>query len=114
MENKYLYTISHPDTKEIVYVGASAYVEERAKQHMTTNQNQELTDFIYSLVVNCKRPLFTVLFEMDENWRETERDYIIKLIEEGCPLLNKQIRGYRNKDYQFDIIDLTEGEDQSC
>lgn len=104
---KYIYTISDPETNLVFYVGATVDIEQRAKIHMNPNILTTCVFEIQRIVKNKMKPIFTLVSKCNENWREEERLFILKMINEGQPILNRQIKGYKNKDYGFDIVNLT-------
>lgn len=108
-KTKYIYTISHPLTKQIVYVGASVNVEARAKSHVgTTHYYSSCSHWLSSLLKEGLFPVFTIVDKTDEDWRELERKYIVKFFNEGHPILNSQCKGLKLKNEdKFVLIDLT-------
>jgi len=109
---KFIYAIKNPTDALYFYVGASINVSERAKFHMNRYNNSCCTEKLFELADNGIRPVFEILDKTEGEWRDLETSWMIKLIEAGHPILNKQIKGYRKKDYFFELVDNTLKEDK--
>lgn len=103
---KQIYTITDPRTGLVFYVGASINVENRAKQHMMQQSAARKTiDEIFAAKLKC---IYSIVDEIDEDddWRMLELEWIFKLDKEGHPLCNIQKKGFKTKDYMFEIVNL--------
>lgn len=97
MRQKIIYTISHPITKEVVYVGATFNLEQRALQHLHTKVEYRATNWIEDLLENGMTPIFTAIKYAGEDWREVEKAYINELIESGAKLFNREAKPTKKK-----------------
>jgi group I intron endonuclease len=85
-----IYTLSHPITNEIRYVGkTSSPLEERLRKHLLKHDNTYRDNWITSLVKNNLRPKIELLDECDYNdWRWTEKYWILQFKIWGFKLTN--------------------------
>lgn len=106
----YIYTISQPVTKNVIYVGKAINVEARVKQHMNLGLYSCVTNWMKALIESELKPVFTIVDKTDSNWRELEKEWILKFIADGHDLLNvkhnfKSLKRLEGRD--FIINDLT-------
>lgn len=84
-----IYTISHPLTNEIVYVGKTKNLAARAKQHV--NGKHGITfDWIQLVLSVGLKPVFTVVEVCVYNAHVREKEWIVKIANAGSSLLNKR------------------------
>lgn len=105
---KYIYTITDPRDNKVFYVGVSVDVEARAKSHMNLTLYASCRSRIEEIVLSGLRPVFTIVHDKCENWREVEQDFIKKYLDEGLLLLNKQSHHIK-RDYGFDLVTNIQG-----
>lgn len=86
----YIYTISHPLTNEIVYVGCTSDFDSRVRTHINSrNNNTNISIYINSLRNNWLLPKIEILEEVDETFVfESELYWIRQLKCWGFNLLN--------------------------
>lgn len=85
----FIYTLAHPITDEVRYVGKTSRFKIRAKSHFATNENTPKGAWIKSLRKQGLTPKIEVLEEVDESaWQESERFWIEYLRHLGCKLTN--------------------------
>src|SRR5687767_6094890 len=82
--NKIIYTLSHPETDVIVYVGITQDLENRLRNHYNS-PSKVLKSFIDDLKEQGLHPIIT---EVDRGGPDLEDRYIKKFKFEGHPLLN--------------------------
>lgn len=73
----YIYTLSCPITKEVRYVGKTTNIKRRQYQHFNKKiaksiANRHLGSWILNLLNDNKKPIFTIIEEVYENWSERE------------------------------------------
>lgn len=82
MEKIYIYTLSHPTTKEIRYVGKTKSIQRRLQSHIDYARNPKrkrryVSDWILGLLNQNLKPIITIIEETDENsWVIKERYWI--------------------------------------
>jgi hypothetical protein len=85
-----IYTISHPLTNEVVYVGASKMLAKRTSAHVSSKSNQPVSIFIRSLRDNYMLPKIEVIDICDsDELMYFEQYWIHQLKAWGFNLLNK-------------------------
>lgn len=88
----YIYTLAHPDTKEIRYVGKSNDTTIRLSNHLSDKSKTHKVSWIKSL--NDNKPILEILDICDDrNWAETEQYWIAQLKSWGFNLVNHTIGG---------------------
>lgn len=98
MKAIYIYTLSHPISKEIRYVGKTKSIKRRLQSHIDYANNSQrkrrhVSDWILNLLNQNIKPTITIIEETDENnWVSRERYWI------------KHFR-----DLQFNLCNLTDG-----
>jgi hypothetical protein len=87
----YIYTLAHPETKEIFYVGQTAWWPNRAEQHKNNYLRTKGFAPIFELVEECNEELYRI--------DPIEQYWIYQFFAWGFPLINKrrETRVYRNK-----------------
>jgi hypothetical protein len=85
-----IYTLAHPDTFEVRYVGKTKYsLNERLSKHLLTKENNHRGKWIRNLLIQGKRPVIEILEISNTNdWIICERYWIYQLKEWGFRLLN--------------------------
>lgn len=89
--NVYVYTLEHPTTKEIRYVGKTKNPKMRFQNHMNKGHNKtsHKTNWIESLKREGLRPVMKVLDEVsNEEWKYWEKFWIALCTEWGFSLTN--------------------------
>lgn len=72
----YIYTLSHPLTNEVRYVGKTINLKRRYKQHLYDKRGKHKVNWIQSLKRDGLKPVLTVIEECTENWQEREKYWI--------------------------------------
>lgn len=91
MEKVFIYTLSHPITKEIRYVGKTKNLKERFHNHCNKlhNENTHKRNWIESLRRQNLKPLMSVIDEVPIlEWKYWEKFWIKYLKCFGCDLVN--------------------------
>ena len=68
----YIYTLSHPITNEVRYVGKTINVLRRFKQHLHDKRHSHKASWIRSLKSEGLKPIMTILETCTDNWQERE------------------------------------------
>jgi group I intron endonuclease len=68
----YIYTLSHPITNEVRYVGKTINVLRRFKQHLHDKRNSHKASWVKSLKSEGLKPIMTILETCTDNWQERE------------------------------------------
>lgn len=102
----YIYTLSHPITNEIRYVGKAVNIKLRLQSHIdyarSKNKQRPVSDWINSLLKNNLKPLINIIEETNENdWASKEVYWIKSLKEQGKRLLNLTDGGESNNGYVY-------------
>ena len=73
----YIYTLKHPITNEVRYVGKTINIQRRYKQHLYDKRHSHKASWIKSLKAENLKPILTVIEECtEENWIEREKYWI--------------------------------------
>lgn len=73
----YLYTLKHPITNEIRYVGKTINLKRRYKQHLYDKRTTHKSSWVKSLKVLGLKPILTVIEECTvDTWQEREKYWI--------------------------------------
>ena len=73
----YIYTLSHPLTNEVRYVGKTINIKRRYKQHLYDKRNSYKANWVKSLRNDGLKPILTILETCNEdNWQEREIHWI--------------------------------------
>lgn len=85
-----IYTLSHPITNEIRYVGKTKYaLEVRLRKHLVTKEINYRGNWIRSLIKLNLKPKIELIEEVDEfGWQEIEKYWIAQLKTWGFKLIN--------------------------
>lgn len=89
----YIYTLSHPQTGEIRYVGKTTNLKRRTYQHFNIKVckklgNRHLGNWLLSILNNNLKPKLEVLEECTDNWIKCEQYWIEQFKHWGFDLLN--------------------------
>jgi group I intron endonuclease len=77
MNKVYIYTISDPRTKEVVYVGKTKDFSERVRKHRTENNGTKKSKWMKGLRIKGLEPVFEIIEECsDSTWEARERYWI--------------------------------------
>lgn len=68
----YIYTLSHPITNEVRYVGKTINIKRRYKQHLYDKRGSYKSNWIQSLRTQNLKPILIILEECDDNWQDRE------------------------------------------
>ena len=68
----YIYTLSHPITNEVRYVGKTINIRRRYKQHLYDKRQKHKYAWIQSLKNEGLKPVLTIIEECETNWQERE------------------------------------------
>jgi len=74
----YIYTLSHPITNEVRYVGKTINIKRRYKQHLYDKRKTYKANWVRSLKNNGLKPILTIVEECENNWQDRERFWISK------------------------------------
>ncbi len=94
----YIYTLSHPITNEVRYIGKTINIKRRLKQHLyDKRQTSHKSSWIISLKDSGLKPVLTVIEECcDENWEDREKFWITQYNN----LTNIKVGGNGGDDYK--------------
>jgi len=89
----YIYTLSHPQTGEIRYVGKTTNLKKRTYQHFNIKickklGNRHLGNWLLSILNNNLKPKLEVLEECTDDWIKCEQYWIEQFKHWGFDLLN--------------------------
>lgn len=97
----YIYTLAHPITGEIRYVGKTYRYEKRKIEHLYEGNRTRKSNWIKSLrkigLKPVMEPLEIIEDSNDEDWQEAERFWIENLKFLGCNLTNLEAGGLSGK-----------------
>lgn len=68
----YIYTLSHPITNEVRYVGKTINVNRRFKQHLYDKRHSHKASWVKSLKSEGLKPIMTIVETCTDNWQERE------------------------------------------
>ena len=69
----YIYTLSHPITNEVRYVGKTINIKRRYKQHLYDKRGSHKASWVKSLKNDGLKPILTIIEECNnDNWAERE------------------------------------------
>ena len=68
----YIYTLSHPITNEVRYVGKTINVKRRFKQHLYDKRHSHKASWVKSLKSEGLKPIMTIVETCTNNWQERE------------------------------------------
>lgn len=103
----YIYTLSHPITKEIRYVGKTKSIKQRLKSHIDYSKNKKrkpryVSDWILSLLKNNLKPIITIIEITDnKNWVNREIYWISHFRNLKFNLCNLTDGGESNNGYVY-------------
>lgn len=100
MKNKVtIYSISHPVTKKIFYVGQTLDLSKRIIGHKYDSCSNALYSFMKELKEQKINPVFNILEECEVKYKfERELFWINKFSSEGYSLLNRQANSLENNE----------------
>lgn len=89
----YIYTLEHPDTNEIRYIGKTSNLKRRYYHHTNKKEHEKnrryLSNWLNNLFKQDKKPIISILEECDENsWVECEKFWIEQFKNWGFKLVN--------------------------
>ena len=88
----YIYTLSHPITNEIRYVGKSTRIKRRQTQHQSKwiceKRPNHKNNWCLKLIKEGLKPILTIIDETEDNWQELEKYWIKYYKDKGFNLLN--------------------------
>ena len=91
MDTTYIYALKDPRTNEIRYIGKSNDPEYRFKNHINKcrDKNTHKRNWINELRKEKMKPILEIIDTVPiDKWKEFEKFYIKKYINEGCKLVN--------------------------
>jgi hypothetical protein len=93
MKITYIYTLSHPITNEIRYVGKTVRPKRRFNEHCSINicskRKNHKNNWCLKLLKNGLKPKINFIDKTLENWQELEQKWIKHFKELSCNLLNE-------------------------
>lgn len=90
-ETTFIYALKDPRTDKIRYIGKANDPDERYRNHINKcrDKNTHKRNWINNLRQEKLKPILEVLEEVPiEQWKDYEKMYIKKYINEGCDLMN--------------------------
>lgn len=89
----YIYTLEHPETGEIRYVGKTTNPKRRSYQHFNIKickklGNKHLGNWLLSILNKGLIPIMTVIDECTDSWIDSEQYWIEQFKQWGFNLLN--------------------------
>lgn len=89
----YIYTLAHPKTGEIRYVGKTTNLKRRTYQHCNTKiskklNNKHLGNWLLSILNNDLKPTLEIIEECVDDWVKYEQYWIEQFKQWGFNLLN--------------------------
>lgn len=93
--NVKIYTLAHPITNEIRYIGKTKYsLEKRLAKHLVTNENNHRANWVKSILKIGLVPTIELLEEVPNvNWQDYEKYWILQFKSWGFNLVNGTIGG---------------------
>lgn len=102
---EYIYTLSHPISNEIRYVGKTCNLKRRYYQHTNKKnlliQKTYVANWCLSLLNKGIRPIMEIIDESENNWRELEIYWIAQFRAWGFNLCNISEGGQGNYGYKW-------------
>lgn len=91
----YIYTLSHPISKEVKYVGKTVNPKQRKHNHSNVSRDKGTykRNWINSLKTQKLRPVFEVIDEVENDWKFWEKYWISQFKAWGFNLCNHTIGG---------------------
>lgn len=91
----YIYTLSHPLTGEVRYVGKTTNPKQRKSNHSNRARDKgtHKRNWINSLKVQGLKPLFEIIDEVHDDWKFWERYWIAQFKIWGFKLCNSALGG---------------------
>lgn len=85
-----VYVLRCPDSMDVRYVGVTKEPKRRLARHITEARSRKTHrhNWIMSLVDKGKRPIFEIVEEDVDDWKEAEPRWIAHFTENGCRLVN--------------------------
>lgn len=89
----YIYTLKHPETNEIRYVGKTTNIKRRYYQHTNKKickklSNKYLSNWLLSILNKDLKPILNIIEECEDNWVESEVYWIEQFKIWGFNLIN--------------------------
>lgn len=72
----YIYSLSHPLTNEVRYIGKTINLKRRYRQHLYDKRTTHKCNWIQSLKKEGLKPVLTIIETCDENWQDREKYWI--------------------------------------
>lgn len=96
----YIYSLSHPITGEVRYVGKADHPKIRHIKHLKDSSRTRKTNWIRHLKINGLAPVLEIIEEVEKiNWAYWERFYIVLFKSWGFNLTNSNEGGEGNPGY---------------
>jgi len=97
--NCFIYTLAHPLTGEVRYVGKAVRPHQRLLSHLKDREKTHKVNWIKSLFAQGLQPKLEILEEVSSSaWEEAERFWIQSLKFMGCRLTNSNGGGLGGKE----------------
>ena len=102
----YIYTLSHPLTFEIRYVGKTNDLKRRLQSHIdyarSKNKRRKVADWILSVIKQGLKPKITLIESVEiDDWANRERFWINHFRSLGFNLCNLTDGGESNNGYEY-------------
>jgi group I intron endonuclease len=102
----YIYTLEHPETGEIRYIGKTSNIKRRYYQHTNTKVQKKatshLSNWLKKLINENKKPLISILEECEySEWVEREMYWIAQFKTWGFNLVNGSNGGDGSKGFEL-------------
>ncbi len=105
MEYNSIYTISHPITLEILYVGRTDYLKSRIQQHRSGNKSTKIGIFINSIKKDGLYPIIEEVYRCKCNEAPYWEQFYIELFKQwGFNLLNSVVACKRKTRHNDTLI----------
>jgi hypothetical protein len=90
----YIYTLEHPETKEIKYIGKTNNPQRRLRHHLAKKKSKcYVNSWLDSLKNKGLKPIMTIIDETEEDWQSLEIYWIAQFKAWGFNLCNHTLGG---------------------
>ena len=93
----YIYTLSHPITNEIRYIGKSTRIKRRQIEHQSkwfcVKRPNHKNNWCLKLIKQGLKPILNIIDQTENDWQELEKYWIKYYRDNGYRLLNHTVGG---------------------